>query len=558
LPRQIDELQARLAEADETLRAIREGEVDAVVVCGSKGEQIYSLVGTDSIYRLIVQTMRETALTVSLDGTILFCNARFGEFLKRPLERIVGHSLREFVAENNQESASRLLMATRAQPVKLRMVFQSADGAAVPAHVSAIALDQPDGVSICAVATDLTELENSTELIQQLRRQQESLRESELRYKTVADNTHDFEFWIDPEGRCLYASPSCRRIYAREPAEFLADPALRRAVVHPEDRSAFDRHVAMEQERLGGDVEYRGVRADGSYCWISHVCQPVFDESGNYLGVRGSNRDVTDRREAEEALQQVNANLERNVEERTAELTQRASQLRALAAELTLSEQRERRRLANVLHDHLQQLLVAARFRVSMLSRGADTQLMAAVTEIDGLLSESLKTSRSLTAELSPPILHEGGLSSGLSWLARWMADKHGLVVDLVMEENAPGLPEDVKLLLFESIRELLFNTVKHAGVPSARVQVQTADGQLHIVVSDEGAGFDPEHLKLAGTSGGKFGLLSIVERLELIGGKLAIESAPGRGSRFAIALPVGPVVCVPAAAGLSPQSRPG
>ena len=96
--REIEELRARLAEAEDTLRAIREGEVDAVVVSGSKGEQVFSLTGAESVYRLIVETMHGTAFTVSLDGTILFCNARFGQFLKRPPEQIVGRLLQEFLA----------------------------------------------------------------------------------------------------------------------------------------------------------------------------------------------------------------------------------------------------------------------------------------------------------------------------------------------------------------------------------------------------------------------------------------------------------------------------
>lgn len=173
---EVEELRARLDEANETLRAIREGEVDAVIVSGSRGEQVFSLVGSDSIYRLIVETMKEAAFTVTFDGTILYCNARLGEFLSRPIEQIIGRSLHEFVDSANRAAANALLVIAREKPVKQRMVFSAADGHAVPAHISANVLNQPDGLSICVVAADLTELENSTEMIQQLRRQQEALR----------------------------------------------------------------------------------------------------------------------------------------------------------------------------------------------------------------------------------------------------------------------------------------------------------------------------------------------------------------------------------------------
>ena len=169
LLRENEELRAQLAEAQETLRAIREGEVDAVIVSGTKGEQVFSLVGTDSIYRLIVETMKEAAFTVTFEGKILFCNAQFGRFVQRPLEQVIGHPLQEFVAQNNHAAAASLLIAAQRQPVKQRLVLQAADGTAVPAHVSANILNQADDVSICVVATDLTDLENSTDLIQQLR-----------------------------------------------------------------------------------------------------------------------------------------------------------------------------------------------------------------------------------------------------------------------------------------------------------------------------------------------------------------------------------------------------
>ena len=134
-----------------------------------------------SIYRLIVETMKEAAFTVTFDGRILFCNAQFGQFVKRPMEQIVGHRLQEFVAaEQPSPRPSSLLIPARKQPVKQRLVFRNVDGAPVPAHVSANVLNQPDGPSICVVATDLTDLENSTDLIQQLRRQQEALRNSRI------------------------------------------------------------------------------------------------------------------------------------------------------------------------------------------------------------------------------------------------------------------------------------------------------------------------------------------------------------------------------------------
>ena len=260
--------------------------------------------------------------------------------------------------------------------------------------------------------------------------------------------------------------------------------------------------------------------------------------------------DVTERRRIEGELQRAHENL-----------AERAVQLRALAGEITLSAQRERRRLARILHDHLQQLLVGAKFRTAIVARMGDDLIEQAATEIERLLEESIAASRSLTAELSPPILQESGLTTGLSWLARWMADRHGLRVDLSIDDDLPGVLEDVRVLLFESVRELLFNAVKHAHVASVAVNVRrVTESAIQIVVSDAGPGFDPATLKKAGEIGGGFGLFGIREQLELMGGRIDIDSAPGKGSRFTLTAPLEKIARstgpAPIESASSPQTR--
>ena len=222
--------------------------------------------------------------------------------------------------------------------------------------------------------------------------------------------------------------------------------------------------------------------------------------------------------------------------------------LRALAGELTLAEHRERRRIAQILHDHLQQLLVAAKVRLTVLGRAADGGTSQAATDIAGLVEESLTVSRSLTAELSPPILSEAGVTPALAWLAHWMGEKHGLVVELVGEPDVFPGAGDVRVLLYEAVRELLFNVVKHAQVKTATVRVQQApEDQVQVVVEDCGVGFDPPTVTPVGAAGGGFGLFSIRERLELVGGRLEVASAPGQGSRFTLTAPLGtPTVAGP------------
>lgn len=251
--------------------------------------------------------------------------------------------------------------------------------------------------------------------------------------------------------------------------------------------------------------------------------------------------------------------LDQRVQERTAELSQtvdtlqgevrhrimvenilrkQSEQLRALASELTLAEQRERRRLAQVLHDNLQQFLVGAKYLLNPLDRSPDQTARQTAAEVRDALDRSIACSRSLTAELSPPVLHEEGLTRALEWLAVWMQQNHGLTVEFQGDNHIVPESEEVKVLLFQSVRELLFNTVKHARVRTAQVQLRSINGHIEVTVADAGVGFDPETSVLQAGKIGGFGLFSIRERLDLLGGDLDIDSAPGRGSRFTMRVP--------------------
>jgi PAS domain S-box-containing protein len=253
-------------------------------------------------------------------------------------------------------------------------------------------------------------------------------------------------------------------------------------------------------------------------------------------------RDITERKQAERELQALNESLEQRVADRTAALEQRAVQLRRLTAELTQAEQRERRRLAQVLHDHLQQLLFGAKLQVGALkSESVDPDVLApALAQLEDLLLQSINASRSLTVELYPPILRAEGLEQVLEWLASWMRDQHGLVVELSTEIEAIPLAEDVRVTIFHAVRELLFNVIKHAGVDRARVRVSgTAGDRLKIVVSDEGAGFEPSGEQITEDPSAGFGLFGIRERLESFGGELELDGAPGRGTRASLVVPI-------------------
>ncbi len=289
---------------------------------------------------------------------------------------------------------------------------------------------------------------------------------------------------------------------------------------------------------------------EGEYRWFLSRALPIRDAQGTVVRWFGTNTDVTEQRnaeaalrESEERLRSLAGRLEQLVAERTEELVHSQQRLRALATELNLIEQRERKRLATDLHDHLAQLLVLARLKLSQTKRLPDVSAgcQSLIQETEKVLDESLSYTRTLVADLAPPILHDVGLAAALKWLGQHMADR-GLKVTVQIGDTPPILSEEHAVLLFQSVRELLMNTLKHAETGHAVVTFAQQDGDLLIEVGDEGKGIDLPALAAASAAPDaslKFGLFSIRERMRSLGGRFDLESVPGKGTTATLVLPL-------------------
>ena len=281
-------------------------------------------------------------------------------------------------------------------------------------------------------------------------------------------------------------------------------------------------------------------RFDGRHAFVYNSAVPIRDEEGHIIGSVVAIQDITELRNAQVALQQLNETLEKKVAERTALAEGRARQLQTLAVELLEAEERERRRVAELLHDDLQQILAAARMQVELICQ--EQSVGFDLSNVKKLLDESIAKSRRLSHELSPPVLQHSNLADALEWIVRYFGEQFGLQVALQsdLQPEASRRPEStpVKMFMFRAVQELLFNIVKHAGVKTARITLCSSNGFLVATVSDEGRGFNPDTIDAFSASFG-LGLLSLRERARYIGGKLEIDSTPGQGSRFVLTVPL-------------------
>ena len=353
-------------------------------------------------------------------------------------------------------------------------------------------------------------------------RVEKALMESESRFRTIIREAALGIALIDKRGRVIEGNPALLAMLGYAAGELQGMEFTR--LNHPENVASSWEN--FQQLLAGGQdvcrVETRYIRKDGWVGWGRQSISLVREAGGKPQFAIALFEDITERRESEEKI--------RTYQE----------QLQSLASELSFTEERERRRLATVLHDHIAQLLVVAKGKFEKLQESTLYRSVAKpMEEIRRLIEESIRYTRSLVFELSPPILYELGFEPAMEWLAEHMQKQYGLVVVVEDDERPKPLENEARVLLFRAVRELLFNVLKHSQASGARVCMGRAGDHLKVIVEDNGVGFAPDQ---PGGSSGKiegFGLFSIRERLNYFGGGMEIESTPGEVTRVILSLPL-------------------
>jgi PAS domain S-box-containing protein len=352
----------------------------------------------------------------------------------------------------------------------------------------------------------------------------------------IVESSDDAIISTDLHGVILSWNPAAERMYGYARSEVIGQPIR---LLFPEDRLS-EETINLQNIRQGKRVDsYDTVRKhkDGTPVLVSLAVSPIKDSAGRIIGASKTARNITELKRIEEELRALTVALDQRVVQRTAALTRSQTRLRALASQLSLAEEQARRKLATELHDYLGQMLVLCRLKLTKKqAAGRHLSMAQQRREADRILQEAIAYTRSLVAQLTPPVLREFGLVSALTWLADQMK-QHGLHVELAGDISSVDLPEEHAILLFQSVRELLMNVVKHAGSQRATLNIRLERDCLLLLVRDEGQGFDVTQ-ELTGTH---FGLFSIRERMQGIGGDCEVSSVPQRGTTARLSLPLVP-----------------
>ena len=474
---------------------------------------------------VLLDSLRQAVIATDPDGRIEYWNKGAERLYGWSEDEVVGRTVFDVTVPDLSRAQALEIMdhLSRGEDWSGQFTVRRKDGSIFEADVTDKPVFDKDGhlVGIIGLSEDVTSR------LQAL----DALQHSEERFLQATETVPDIFFIADTNIQGVYIN---RRFteYTGKPARYMHDNGWVR-VLHPDEVQIVLRDWGHRmQSGEPAEFKHRIRMADGSYRWFITRTRPVRDERGSVRYWIGTSTDVDDLVRAEEKIKALNATLERRVHERT-------EQVRALSSALTLAEQRERQRVARLLHDDLQQLLYGIKLKSEALRRDlGDEGAQEKLGELGASLSNAIQAVRSLSIELSPPVLKGEGLEAALTWLALHLKERYGIQIDVRTCSRCDIPHEDQRILIFQIVRELLFNVVKHAGTDRAEVTLDRRNDHLRVRVCDEGVGFNVEELGASKVQD-TFGLVSIRERLELFGGSLEVESATGAGTTVTVITPI-------------------
>ncbi|MBW1837901.1 MAG: PAS domain-containing protein, partial [Deltaproteobacteria bacterium] len=349
----------------------------------------------------------------------------------------------------------------------------------------------------------------------------EKLRQAEQKYRTVADFTYDWEYWANLDDTLEYVSPSCERISGYSVQDFMENPTLFREIIVPEDYEIWDQHEYDANRDLTlREVQFRIKTKDGEIRWIEHACQPVIDHQGSLLGFRASNRDITVRKQSENALQASRGKA------------------KMLSSKLLSAQEAERARLARELHDDIIQRLAFLNIEVGKLEMRNESlpePVRKTLRQIGRDIGELSSDIQMISRRLHPTTLDVLGLVRSIETECKNFTRLQETPVTLDLDGTLQYLSKEISLCTYRILQEGLRNIVRHAKATAIQVTLSKKNDILHLLIKDNGIGFDPA----SNTNNAGLGIASMTERAHLIQGDLSLESQPGKGTAIELAAPL-------------------
>jgi PAS domain S-box-containing protein len=347
---------------------------------------------------------------------------------------------------------------------------------------------------------------------------EDELRESEEKFRALVTNTEEIVYMVDKNGTFLLSEGKGLSKLGLKPGQVVGKSVFELYKDYPQ-------MLAEMRKAFNGETVTNEVNVDGNY--FRNWYTPHKNHEGEIIGLLGLSVNITEQKQAEQTLQSYQ------------------QRLKALASQLTIAEEKERRVIAADLHDHVGQSLALARIQLASARQFASESTLAEMLdEISNSLLKTLEDTQLLMLELSSPAMHEIGLCSAISeWLEVQIGNRHGLkteFIDNLPDNRKKTLDSNVRTILFRNVRELLVNVVKYARANKVSVRIEDRSSSIRIIVEDDGIGFDPPAVIYAGSKIGGFGLFSVKELMADLGGSLRIVSEPGKGCTAILSAPFG------------------
>ncbi len=523
------ELARRLAEAEETLRAIRSGEVDALVVKTEEGEQVFTLQGADLSYRLLIEDMNEGALTVTSGGMILYANHRFAAMHQVPLETVIGSDLQRWIVPDKQDTLRTLLQDAATRHCREELSLLAGDGTGVPVYLS-VSPTSIEGARQClgVVATDLTEQKQQQQalmaaeksareslkaahqarvallsIIEEQKLSEQALRVSEARFRNVFENSPLGKSMASMDGEVRVNQAFCDILgYSKEELRKKSWEEL----THPDD--VLETADALQKVLVGtipkARFEKRFVHKDGTLVWADTTITVGRDAAGKPTYVLTAINDITPRKQADAAVLDLKQHLQEHIE-------------------------LERLRLAQNLHDGPLQELYAVIYKLEQLRPRAVPENAEIIDQVVKDLHKTLGVLRAAASELRPPALSRFGLEKAIRSYVEDFRDKNPQIeIKQTLARDSQLLPEAVRLVLFRVLQEALANVVRHSRAKRVELRFSFDAEEARLEIEDNGKGFSVPGDWLGMVHAGHYGLAGMAERISAAGGTLTLDSVPG------------------------------